>query len=231
MNPFSKRPGAVVAISVLAALAATAAVADVARERLVRDARFLCEETFRGSRNTVPRQLLKASRCVAVFPNLQKAALGIGGTHGTGVVSCRGEGGAWSPPSFLVLSRASVGLQIGYRSEGLLMFLRSDAAKRLLFERSFSLGGEVAYAVGTLEGSTGADALEQADVILYGRSRGFFAGASFEGTRLRVGKKAIRKYYGKGLWPEEILLNGMVPELPPQADRFMEILDEADDAR
>jgi len=61
----------------------------------------------------IPRDLLDKARCIAVFPEVIKGALGWGGRHGKGVMSCRMADGSWGPPIFLTIS----GGALGFRSE------------------------------------------------------------------------------------------------------------------
>lgn len=60
----------------------------------------------------VPEDLFKKAACVAVIPELKKAAFLIGGEYGKDVVSCR-TGQTWSAPAFLTIEKGSAGLQIG----------------------------------------------------------------------------------------------------------------------
>ena len=60
----------------------------------------------------IPRTILDNADCIAVFPQVIKAAFGIGGRGGRGVVVCRTAKG-WSAPAFLNVGGASFGFQIG----------------------------------------------------------------------------------------------------------------------
>src|SRR5688500_12326496 len=60
----------------------------------------------------IPRRVLDDADCIAVFPQVIKAAFGIGGRGGRGVGVCRNAGGG-SAPAILKVGGASVGLQIG----------------------------------------------------------------------------------------------------------------------
>src|SRR5918997_4458019 len=56
----------------------------------------------------IPQRILDDADCVAVFPQVIKAAFGIGGRGGRGVVVCRTATG-WSGPAYLNLGGASFG--------------------------------------------------------------------------------------------------------------------------
>jgi lipid-binding SYLF domain-containing protein len=54
--------------------------------------------------------------CVAILPSVLKFAIGIGGSYGRGVMTCRGGGefhGPWGAPTMMRLGGGSVGLQLG----------------------------------------------------------------------------------------------------------------------
>lgn len=61
----------------------------------------------------IPPVLLRDARAIAIIPGVIKGAFIVGGRHGTGVISVRGEDGNWSDPLFVSLTGGSVGWQIG----------------------------------------------------------------------------------------------------------------------
>src|SRR6185369_12979865 len=64
------------------------------------------------SDKSIPTDLLRKAKAVAVFPNVVKGAFIIGGQGGKGVISRRVKGG-WGPPALFKLGGASIGFQIG----------------------------------------------------------------------------------------------------------------------
>ena len=74
----------------------------------------------------IPESLLENCHCVVVIPHVIKAAFGFGGRHGSGVASCKGKKGKWSPLSFVKLSGGSFGFQIGGQSSDMVLFLMTD---------------------------------------------------------------------------------------------------------
>jgi len=60
------------------------------------------------------------------------------------------------------------------------------------------------------------------DIYLYSKASGLFAGASFEGTRMAMSSKAIRRYYGTYIWPGAILFEHDVPFMPEEAQLFVD---------
>lgn len=174
----------------------------------------------------VPEYLLEDAECIAIIPAVIKGALGWGGRHGRGVISCQGGRGKWSPPAFVKISGGSFGLQIGGASTDYVLFFMTERSVESLLKSKFILGGDVAVAAGPLGRTAGGatDARLNAEIVAYARSRGLFAGASLEGSRLAADQKAIREYYGRRVWPEDILFEHDVPRLTREAKELLKAL-------
>ncbi len=194
--------------------------------RKVERATEVVEELFDAPDREIPEELVEDAVCIAAIPGVIKGALGWGGRHGRGVISCRKGGGKWSPPAFVKISGGSLGFQIGAESTDLVLFLMTQRSIESLLESKFTLGGTASVAAGpvgrTAEAST--DVRLNAEVYTYARSRGLFAGVALEGARLAPDQKSIQRYYGRRLWAEEILFEQKVPRLPPEAKAFRESL-------
>jgi SH3 domain-containing YSC84-like protein 1 len=134
----------------------------------------------------IPRELLARAKAVAVFPHVIKVAVTVGGEGGRGVVSRHTDAG-WGNPVFIRGGGGSVGPQIGASSTDFFLLLMNDDAMKGLMKDKFELGGEAAVAAGPVGRNAGAatDALMQAEILSYSRSRGLFAGANVKGVVLR----------------------------------------------
>jgi lipid-binding SYLF domain-containing protein len=175
----------------------------------------------------VPNYLLDDAKCVAVIPNVYKGALfGLGGRHGNGVISCRDADEVWSPPSFIEISGGSFGLQIGGEAIDLVLFFMNERGVLSLLGSKFELGGDASVAAGPYgrTAEAGTDLKLKAEIYSYARSRGLFAGLSFEGSRLAPDNKANRKYYGETVDAESVLFDHRVPNRPASASRFTALL-------
>ena len=174
----------------------------------------------------VPEELLEAAECVVVIPGVVKVAFIWGGRHGRGVVSCRGEDGKWSPPSFLHLTGGSFGLQIGAQATDFVLFIMNERGARALLKSEFTVGVDASASAGpvgrTAEAST--DITFRAAVYSYARSKGLFGGLSLEGARLGSSDKMIAKYYGADISPETILFRHEVPALTAEGRQFLDAL-------
>src|SRR5262249_447049 len=64
----------------------------------------------------IPPALMQDAQGVAIFPNVLKAGLGLGGRFGRGVILIRQADGGWSNPLFLTLVGGGIGWQVGIQS-------------------------------------------------------------------------------------------------------------------
>ena len=157
----------------------------------------------------IPRDLLVKARAIAVFPRVVKVALGVGGEGGRGVVSKR-VGDHWGPPVFLRAGGGSFGPQIGASSTDLFVLLMNDESVDSLMKDRFGLGGEAGVAAGPVGRNAGAatDALMQAAMLSYSRSRGVFAGLAVKGVVIKPEDDLNLAVYNK---TAEELLKETVP--------------------
>ena len=210
---------------VLLAVASPAQAQDRYQKKL-EAARQAYLRLFELADRRVPERLLADARCVAVLPKVVKGALMWGGRRGHGVMSCRNDLGVWSPPAFIKLTGGSFGLQAGGQVTDLVSFFMTERGARSLVESKFIVGGDVTVAAGPVGRAAAAntDIMLKAEVYAYARSRGLFAGVSVEGAQLSVYQRWIEGYYGRRIWPEDILFEHDVPEVPLEARTFMSVL-------
>jgi SH3 domain-containing YSC84-like protein 1 len=157
----------------------------------------------------IPQKVLDNADCVAVFPSVIKAAFGIGGRGGRGVVSCRGANG-WSSPAYLNIGGGSFGAQIGVEStDYVMLFMTPESAKSLL-ESNFKLGGNISVAAGPIGREAGADTdlKLNAQILSYSRSKGLFAGVALEGAVIETADKDMRDVYGENVSSRSVLFSG-----------------------
>ena len=146
--------------------------------------------------NAIPDSLLRKAKAIAVFPGVVKAAFGIGGSGGKGLVTRRIKSG-WSAPAVFKLASGSVGFQIGASATDIVMlFMTEDSLKNLLADK-FEIGGEASAAAGpvgrTAQAST--DAQMKAQILSYSRSRGLFAGISLTGAVINPDNNVNQSLY------------------------------------
>lgn len=230
--PEDKSPGAArarwlpAALIAACTLAAAPAAWGVTEGQKLATARQVYLELMRTPDRAAPEHLIEEARCIAVIPSVIKGAFWWGGRHGRGVLSCRNDRGAWSPPAFVQLSGGSVGFQIGGASTDHVLFFMTRRSIESVLESKLVLGADASVAAGPVGRSAEAstDGKLNAEIYAYARSRGLFAGVSIEGARLAVHQKAIQQYYGRRIWPEDILFKHRVPELPREARKLLRAL-------
>ena len=154
----------------------------------------------------IPQSILDGAECVAVFPTVIKAAFGIGGQGGRGVVSCRTPSG-WSAPAYLNLGGGSFGFQIGVQATDLVMlFMDANGVNRLIGSK-LELGADASVAAGPVGRQAGAstDLKLDAQILSYSRSKGAFAGVALKGAVIQPDKDDMRDAYGADKTAKEVL--------------------------
>jgi lipid-binding SYLF domain-containing protein len=145
----------------------------------------------------IPPALLNEAQGIAVIPGLIKAGFVIGGRHGRGVLLTRAPDGGWCRPEFVTLSGASIGWQIGVQSTDVVLVFKTRKGLDHMRKGKLTLGADVAVAAGPVgrQAEAGTDALLQAEIYSYSRTRGLFAGLSLEGGALLLDPTGTAAYY------------------------------------
>jgi SH3 domain-containing YSC84-like protein 1 len=171
--------------------------------------------------SVVPQPYWDRSRCLAVIPELKKAAFVFGGEYGKGVMSCR-AGDGWSAPVFIQLAKGSWGFQAGAEQVDLVLLVMNDSGVQKLLQNKVTLGADASVAAGPIgrQGSVGTDAALTAEILAYSRAKGLFAGINISGGILRPDEDANRNVYGPGASPRTILASREI-SAPPEAREFL----------
>ncbi len=154
------------------------------------------DEIMQVPDKAIPIDLLKRAKAIAVFPEVIKVALTVGGEGGRGVVSQR-VGAGWSDPVFFRAGGPSVGPQIGASSTDIVLLLMNDESVEGLMKDRVELGADVGIAAGPVgrKVSAGTDVLMHAAILSYSRSRGLFAGVNVKGIVIKPEDKLNRAVY------------------------------------
>jgi lipid-binding SYLF domain-containing protein len=146
----------------------------------------------------IPQAVLANAQGVAIIPRVVKAGFVVGGRVGHGLVYSRIPDGAWAGPTFVHLGGASVGFQAGVEATDLvLVFKTRRSLERVLQGKDkLTLGADASIAAGPIgrEAQAGTDPQLRAEVFSYSRSRGLFAGVSFEGAVLTYDYELNREF-------------------------------------
>jgi lipid-binding SYLF domain-containing protein len=163
----------------------------------------------------IPASVLQKAECVIVVPSTLKFAVGVGGSYGRGVMTCRGGTdfqGPWGAPSMMALGGGGFGFQVGGQATDFVLLLMNDRAATSILKSKVKLGATASVAGGPVgrESTAATDLFLRAQILSYSRARGLFAGVSLEGSTLRPDKRANKKLYGKAVDAKAIVLGGEV---------------------
>ncbi len=158
----------------------------------------------------IPHDLLDKAKCIVVVPGMKKAGFILGAEEGRGFAVCRREGGlGWSAPAAMRAEGGSLGFQIGASETDVVLLVMNDGGigMRHLLSDKFTVGADASGAAGPIgrDLSARTDAMLNAEMLSYSRSRGLFAGISLEGATLRPDGETNRVLYGRDTTNREIL--------------------------
>jgi SH3 domain-containing YSC84-like protein 1 len=211
-----------------------AATGDKEKER-VKESGDVMKEIMDAPDKGIPGSVLDGTKCVIVLPAVKKAALGVGGSYGRGVMSCRGGDdfkGPWSAPVMMASSSASLGFQIGGQATDFVILVLNDSGARAMLHNKLKLGADASVAAGpvgrTSEAST--NAAMKAQMLSYSRSRGVFGGVSLSGATLRPDGDANENLYGGKVTTDQIV-KGEGVTMPQEAKRLIDTLTAATTAQ
>ena len=181
--------------------------------------------------DSIPQSVLDKADCVVILPSVVKVAIGIGGSYGRGVMTCRGGKdfqGKWGTPTMMALEGGSAGFQLGGQATDFVLLLMNSRAASSILTSKVKLGGDASAAAGPVGRTASAetDATMRAEILTYSRARGLFAGVSLAGSTLRPDNDANENLYGKKIEAKDIVLNGAIPA-PASAQKLLATLDKA----
>ncbi|MCZ8131767.1 MAG: lipid-binding SYLF domain-containing protein [Steroidobacteraceae bacterium] len=213
----------VLAAPTFSALPAAAASREDAR---LTEATAVLQEGTRMRDQAIPDWLLRRAYGVAVFPNVVKVGLGIGGRGGRGVLVVRDDRGRWSNPAFVTLAGGSFGWQAGIQESDIVLVFTTRKSVEGITGGKFTLGADASVAVGPVgrqvSGST--DVTLDAEVYSYSRARGLFGGIAIDGTVISIDHRGNAAYYQRrGVLASEIFAAD-APAAPESAQRFVAAL-------
>lgn len=179
----------------------------------------------------IPQSVLDKADCVVILPSVLKFAIGIGGSYGRGVMTCRGGSkfnGPWGAPAMIALEGGSAGLQLGGNATDFILLLMSPRSAQNILKSKVKLGADASAAAGPVgrTASAATDVTLRAEILSYSRARGLFAGVSLEGSTLRPDNGANKNLYGKEVSAADIVFKKAVP-VPDSAKELLATLQKA----
>lgn len=208
-------------VGAMVALVATpAGSADSSKEQQLVDKAKMTWESFADSPilRSELHDWMRVAKGFFIMPHVIRGAAGVGVAGGSGVLLVRDEKtGKWSYPAFYTAGSLSLGLQIGGDVSEVVIVVRSQRGLEQFYRGQFKLGMEIGIAAGPMGGGMGLEGLT-ADLFVYGRAKGAFAGTAIKGGYIAVSDKANKAYYGKPVKATDILVKGDVSN--PQAEEL-----------
>src|SRR5262249_3913720 len=130
-----------------------------------------------GVPDNIPQDLMDRAECAIVLPGVLKFAIGVGGSYGRGVMTCRGGEnfkGPWGAPSMIALEGGSFGLQLGGQATDFVLLVMNPRGAEGILSSKVKLGADAAAAAGPKGRDAGAatDVTMRAEILTYSRSRG-----------------------------------------------------------
>lgn len=156
--------------------------------------------------SAVPKYLLDKAEAVIIMPGVVRAAFGIGGRGGRGVVVRRTATG-WSEPAFFKMGGGSFGAQIGVSVTDYVLLVMNKNGLDALMRDEWEIGGDVGATAGPVgrEAAASTNIGLDAEILSYSRSKGLFAGAAIKGAKIYPDNALNQKVYNMDA--SEILSN------------------------
>jgi lipid-binding SYLF domain-containing protein len=148
--------------------------------------------------------LLQKAKAVVIFPDMIKGGIGIGASHGKGVLLAKTSGG-WSEPAFYDSTSISLGLQIGAEESSVVMFVMTQKALDAMLQTStFTLKAQGGLSLADLNTAT-QEQITGADVVVWSRSEGAFGGLALAGSDVSQATDYDKAYYGQAVTARDII--------------------------
>ncbi len=150
------------------------------------------------------RSLMQQAKGILIVPNYARAALGVGGGGGEGVMMAN-NGGKWSSPAFYDLGGISVGAQAGVEVGSVAMLLMSDrAVQNFTKENKFSIDADAGLTIAKYTARVGATA-GRGDVVVWTDTKGAFASAAIGASDIHFDKTENAAFYKPGVTAADII--------------------------
>ena len=134
--------------------------------------------------NSQYKYLAQQARAIVIFPSVKKLGFIIGGMYGEGIIVYNNDGA--HSVSGAEISSASIGLQIGYEDNYLVIFVMNDDVIEKMRKSQITLSGDATAVAGNYSADSGAlDVLNQ-DMYVFTNKGGLFAGVSLGGSVLET---------------------------------------------
>ena len=157
------------------------------------------------------KNLLQQARGVFILTRYGRAALGVGGQGGEGVLVTRKDG-HFGNPVFYNMGGVSIGPQAGITGGEVAFLLMSDrAVKQFESKGNFSINADAGLTIVAYSARGQGSAGKLSDVVVWSQTKGAYAGATVGITDVVVDHNKNRAYYAqRNVTPKQIIA-GEVP--------------------
>jgi lipid-binding SYLF domain-containing protein len=208
----------------VAASQATAASRNEATAQLEDFHRYFVEFQ-RAPDKAIPEELLAQCHGVIIMRQY-KAGFVVGAKIAHGVIIMHDRyTGQWSAPAFVRSAEGSFGFQAGGQAIDAIMLIMNQAGVDMLLKTRFTLGVDASVAVGPVGRDMSGDVGLGAALLSYSRTKGLFAGVSFEGGGWINNNEYNFALYGQPVGLRDILIDRAVP-IPAEARPMLAALRE-----
>lgn len=184
------------------------------------------EEIMEIPEDGIPEALLRKAYGIAIIPGVMKAAYGIGGQFGKGILVVRTKRKEWSNPCFIKLAGGSFGFQIGVQKTDIILVFKSKGSIEGITSGKVTLGADASIAAGPVgrhaEAST--DIEFEAEIYSYSKSHGLFAGISIKGAALQIDEKANSAFYRTSNYTASDIFMNKEIEVPGVTEELRKVL-------
>ena len=171
--------------------------------------------------------LLRDAHAVFVVPKYGRAALGIGGRGGVGLLLVK-QGTIWSEPVFYNFGGVSAGLQAGVEGGSFVLVLNNDrAVDTFRKNNNWSLNAGAGLTIVDWS-KKGQASTSRGDITVWSDTKGLFGGATVSITDIKYDADQTAAYYGKQHVAVSDVIDNSVSN--PQADRLKQTLASATSA-
>jgi SH3 domain-containing YSC84-like protein 1 len=149
------------------------------------------------------KELLQQAQGVFVVPKYTRAALGVGGRGGEGLLLVK-QNGKWSDPAFYNLGGISAGLQAGVETGAIALVLNNQkAVNTFMKENNWSLNADAGLTVANWSRKAQASA-GKGDVTAWADTEGLFGDVAVSVTDINFDKDETAAFYGKQVALQDI---------------------------
>ena len=183
-------------------------------------------QEFQARSNLRPSPEAWRSAKALLILNQFKAGLLLGVKDGYGVIMVKDKG-RWSIPVLINAGEASLGLQLGAKSDESIYIITDENTPRMLFKNRFNIGVDAKAVAGpkAAEAERNNEEILKTPLLAYTKSVGLYAGATVKAGHISRNDQANFTLYNTRYSLPELLYSDWVsPDAAPEVKPLMELV-------